>query len=43
MLSASIADEPVRMNARNFVAAIPRFAASAAMTARLPPSALIDE
>ena len=36
--SASIEENPVRKNARNLVAAIPRFARSAAMTARVPPS-----
>ncbi len=34
--SASIDENPVRKNATNFVTAIPRFARSAAMTARVP-------
>ncbi len=39
--SASIDDDWVRRNATNFVAAIPRLAANAAMIALLPPPALI--
>ena len=38
MASASIEENPVRKKARNFVAAIPRFARSAATTALVPPS-----
>jgi hypothetical protein len=40
MLSESIDDEPVKMKAANFDAAIPRFANSAARTAREFPEAL---
>ena len=36
--SASIEENPVRKKAMNFVAAMPRFASSAAMTALVPPS-----
>jgi hypothetical protein len=37
MLSESMDDEPVKENAANFDIAMPRFASSAAMTAREPP------
>jgi hypothetical protein len=40
MLSESIDDEPVKMKAVNFATAIPRFASSAAMTARELPEVL---
>src|SRR5918912_3366346 len=40
MDSASIDDEPVSSHAMNFVKAMPRFAASAAMIALVPPPAL---
>ena len=43
MDSASIDDENVSRNAMNFVSAMPRFAASAATIARVPPPALIYE
>jgi hypothetical protein len=36
--SASMEENPVRKKARNLVAAMPRFASSAAMTALVPPS-----
>ncbi len=39
--SASIDDDEVSAKARNLVAAMPRFASSAATIARVPPSVLI--